>query len=81
MVFIGEIHRFSKAADALLPHVERGTDRFDRGDNGRTRRFEVIAPLLSRSRVLTLESLDEGAIGALIDRALVDPSAASADSA
>ncbi len=73
VVFIDEIHRFNKAQqDALLPHVERGTIILI-GATTENPSFEVIAPLLSRSRVLTLESLDEAAIGAQIDRALVDP--------
>ena len=73
VVFIDEIHRFNKAQqDALLPHVERGTIILI-GATTENPSFEVIAPLLSRSRVLTLESLDEAAIGALVDRALVDP--------
>ena len=73
VVFIDEIHRFNKAQqDALLPHVERGTIILI-GATTENPSFEVIAPLLSRSRVLTLESLDADAIGALIDRALVEP--------
>jgi putative ATPase len=72
VVFIDEIHRFNKAQqDALLPHVERGTIILI-GATTENPSFEVIAPLLSRSRVLTLEPLDEQAIGALIDRALTD---------
>jgi len=73
VVFIDEIHRFNKAQqDALLPHVERGTIIMI-GATTENPSFEVIAPLLSRSRVLTLESLDADAIGALIDRALAEP--------
>ena len=72
VVFIDEIHRFNKAQqDALLPHVERGTIILI-GATTENPSFEVIAPLLSRSRVLTLEPLDDGAIGALVDRALAD---------
>jgi putative ATPase len=73
VVFIDEIHRFNKAQqDALLPHVERGTIIMI-GATTENPSFEVIAPLLSRSRVLTLESLDAEAVGALIDRALAEP--------
>ncbi|MGE5181980.1 MAG: replication-associated recombination protein A, partial [Acidobacteriota bacterium] len=73
VVFIDEIHRFNKAQqDALLPHVERGTIVMI-GATTENPSFEVIAPLLSRSRVLTLEPLDDAAIGALVDRALADP--------
>jgi len=72
VVFIDEIHRFNKAQqDALLPHVERGTIVLI-GATTENPSFEVIAPLLSRSRVLTLESLDPEAVGSLVDRALVD---------
>ncbi|MGC5209521.1 AAA family ATPase, partial [Escherichia coli] len=72
VVFIDEIHRFNKAQqDALLPHVERGTIILI-GATTENPSFEVIAPLLSRSRVLTLQSLDEQAIGELVDRALTD---------
>ena len=55
----------------LLPHVERGTIILI-GATTENPSFEVIAPLLSRSRVLTLEPLDADAIGALVDRALAD---------
>jgi putative ATPase len=73
VVFIDEIHRFNKAQqDALLPHVERGTIIMI-GATTENPSFEVIAPLLSRSRVLTLEPLDEAALGTLIDRALAEP--------
>jgi putative ATPase len=72
VVFIDEIHRFNKAQqDALLPHVERGTIILI-GATTENPSFEVISPLLSRSRVLTLESLDADALGALVDRALAD---------
>ena len=72
VVFIDEIHRFNKAQqDALLPHVERGTIILI-GATTENPSFEVIAPLLSRSRVLTLEPLDESAIGELVDRAVAD---------
>ncbi len=72
VVFIDEIHRFNKAQqDALLPHVERGTIVLI-GATTENPSFEVIAPLLSRTRVLTLEPLDEDALRALLDRALTD---------
>jgi putative ATPase len=79
VVFIDEIHRFNKAQqDALLPHVERGTIILI-GATTENPSFEVIAPLLSRSRVLTLEPLDEAAIGELVDRALADRERGLAD--
>ncbi|MEW6271168.1 MAG: replication-associated recombination protein A [Thermodesulfobacteriota bacterium] len=73
VVFIDEIHRFNKAQqDALLPHVERGTIILI-GATTENPSFEVISPLLSRSRVLTLEPLDADSLARLIDRALADP--------
>lgn len=59
ILFIDEIHRFNKAQqDALLPHVERGTVIFI-GATTENPSFEVIAPLLSRCRVLVLKPLGE----------------------
>jgi putative ATPase len=72
VVFIDEIHRFNKAQqDALLPHVESGTITLI-GATTENPSFEVIAPLLSRMRVLTLKPLGTDALSALIDRALAD---------
>jgi len=72
VVFIDEIHRFNKAQqDALLPHVEKGTIVLI-GATTENPSFEVIAPLLSRLRVLTLEPLAPDDVGALVDRALAD---------
>jgi putative ATPase len=72
ILFVDEIHRFNKAQqDAFLPHVENGTIVL-LGATTENPSFEVIAPLLSRTRVLVLESLDDAAIGTLIDRALGD---------
>ena len=54
VVFIDEIHRFNKAQqDSLLPHVERGDIVFI-GATTENPSFEVIAPLMSRCRVLIL---------------------------
>jgi putative ATPase len=73
VVFIDEIHRFNKAQqDALLPHVEKGTIVLI-GATTENPSFEVIAPLLSRLRVLTLEPLGPEDVGTLVDRALADP--------
>ncbi len=73
LLFLDEIHRFNKAQqDALLPHVETGTLVLV-GATTENPSFEVIAPLLSRMRVLTLESLSEDALATLLDRALADP--------
>jgi len=73
LLFLDEIHRFNKAQqDALLPHVEAGTLVLV-GATTENPSFEVIAPLLSRMRVLTLEALGEHALATLLDRALSDP--------
>jgi putative ATPase len=73
LLFIDEIHRFNKAQqDALLPHVERGTLIFI-GATTENPSFEVIAPLLSRTRVFTLQPLAPEDLSALLQRALQDP--------
>lgn len=55
LIFIDEIHRFNKAQqDRLLPYVERG-DIILIGATTENPSFEVIGPLLSRSRVLVLK--------------------------
>src|SRR5690349_13325089 len=57
VLFIDEIHRFNKAQqDAILPHVEDGSITLI-GATTENPSFEVIAPLLSRSRVFRLEQL------------------------
>ncbi len=72
ILFIDEIHRFSKSQqDALLPHVEEGTVTLI-GATTENPSFEVISALLSRARVYTLEPLTDEDIGVLVDRALVD---------
>lgn len=54
LVFIDEIHRFNKSQqDKLLPHVERG-DLIFIGATTENPSFEIIGPLLSRTRVLVL---------------------------
>lgn len=59
LVFIDEIHRFNKAQqDTLLPHIEQGRLVFI-GATTENPSFEVIAPLLSRTRVLILNRLAE----------------------
>src|SRR5437870_10845714 len=59
ILFIDEIHRFNKAQqDALLPAVEDGTVVLI-GATTENPSFEVISALLSRSRVLVLNPLDE----------------------
>src|SRR5919108_3327624 len=73
LLFIDEIHRFNKAQqDALLPHVERGDIIFI-GATTENPSFEVIAPLLSRARVFTLQALTPAELSGIVDRALHDP--------
>ncbi len=73
VLFVDEIHRFNKAQqDALLPHVERGTVVLF-GATTENPSFEVIAPLLSRTRVLVLKPHEPEQMGRVIDNALADP--------
>jgi putative ATPase len=73
ILFVDEIHRFTKAQqDAFLPHVEDGTVTLI-GATTENPSFEVNAALLSRCRVVTLRSLTEDEVGALLDRALQAP--------
>ena len=59
VIFIDEIHRWNRAQqDAILPHVESGLLTLI-GATTENPSFEVIAPLLSRARVVVLESLAE----------------------
>jgi len=72
IVFIDEVHRFNKAQqDAFLPHVEAGNITFI-GATTENPSFEVIAPLLSRTRVYALEALSTEQIAGLLRRALGD---------
>src|SRR5437660_3077724 len=72
ILFVDEIHRFNKAQqDALLPAVEDGTVVMI-GATTENPSFEVISALLSRSRVLVLNPLDESEIEAIVRRALAD---------
>jgi putative ATPase len=72
VLFLDEIHRFSKAQqDALLPGVEAGVVVLIAATTENPS-FSVISPLLSRSLVLTLESLADEDIRALIERAIDD---------
>jgi len=62
ILFVDEIHRFNKAQqDAFLPYVENGTLILI-GATTENPSFEVITPLLSRSRVLVLEPLSKDEI-------------------
>lgn len=72
ILFIDEIHRFNKAQqDAALHAVEDGAVTLI-GATTENPSFEVISPLLSRSRVYTLQPLDDEDIRALLERALGD---------
>lgn len=72
MLFIDEIHRFSRAQqDALLPHVEHGTITLI-GATTENPSFGVVAALLSRCRVLRLTALPETSLRQLAEQALVD---------
>jgi putative ATPase len=72
ILFVDEIHRFNKAQqDAFLPHVEAGTITLI-GATTENPSFEIIAPLLSRCRVIVLEALSVEHLERLIDRALED---------
>ncbi len=73
VLFLDEIHRFSRAQqDVLLPHVEAGTLTLI-GATTENPSFEVNGALLSRCRVFTLRPLDADALGGLLRRALSDP--------
>lgn len=69
ILFVDEIHRFNKAQqDAFLPHLEDGTIVLI-GATTENPSFEIINPLLSRSRVLVLEPLSKSDIVAIIKTA------------
>ncbi|HSW80426.1 MAG TPA: AAA family ATPase, partial [Candidatus Saccharimonadales bacterium] len=69
ILFVDEIHRFNKAQqDAFLPYVEDGTIVLI-GATTENPSFEVINPLLSRSRVLVLETLTKDEIVKIIKQA------------
>ena len=73
VLFVDEVHRFTKSQqDALLPGVEAGLVTFV-GATTENPFFSVIAPLLSRSLMLTLHELDDTAIRKLVQAALLDP--------
>jgi putative ATPase len=72
ILFVDEIHRFNKAQqDAFLPHVEKGTIILI-GATTENPSFEVISPLLSRSKVFTLNALTEKEIEGILRRGLDD---------
>lgn len=70
ILFVDEIHRFNKAQqDAFLPHVESGLITLI-GATTENPSFEVITPLLSRSRVLVLQPLSKAEVIEVVKRAL-----------
>src|SRR6202521_4409481 len=81
VLFIDEIHRFNKAQqDAILPHVEDGTVTLI-GATTENPSFEVIAPLLSRSRVFRLEQLELEELKQVVERGLTELGARIEDEA
>ncbi|MFT0847100.1 replication-associated recombination protein A [Actinomycetaceae bacterium L2_0104] len=72
VLFIDEVHRFSKTQqDALLPAVENGWVTLVAATTENPA-FSVVSPLLSRSLLITLKGLDDADIETLVDRALSD---------
>ena len=72
ILFVDEIHRFNKAQqDAFLPHVESGLITLI-GATTENPSFEVITPLLSRTRVLVLQPLSKDEIIDILKHALID---------
>jgi putative ATPase len=72
VIFIDEIHRFNKAQQgAFLPYVEKG-DIILFGSTTENPSFEVIAPLLSRMKVLVLNPLSKETLTRIIQEALTD---------
>lgn len=70
VLFVDEIHRFNKAQqDAFLPHVESGLITLI-GATTENPSFEVISPLISRSRVVVLEQLTNDDIMTILRRAV-----------
>lgn len=73
ILFVDEIHRFSKSQqDALLHAVEERLVVLV-GATTENPFFEVNPPLVSRSRIVEFRPLDDSEVGELVDRALADP--------
>lgn len=71
ILFVDEIHRFNKSQqDAFLPHIESGLISLI-GATTENPAFEIINPLISRSRVLTLNSLSNSDIKKIISNAII----------
>jgi putative ATPase len=72
ILFVDEIHRFNKAQqDAFLPHVESGLITLI-GATTENPSFEVIAPLLSRARVILLKPFSDDDLLLILERAVAD---------
>jgi putative ATPase len=72
ILFVDEIHRFNKSQqDSFLPHVESGLLTLI-GATTENPSFQVIAPLLSRCRVLVLKPLTADSLRIILERALHD---------
>lgn len=72
ILFVDEIHRFNKAQqDAFLPHVESGLIILI-GATTQNPSFEIIPPLLSRTRVMTFKSLEFNDMVIILNRAVQD---------
>ena len=70
VLFVDEIHRFNKAQqDAFLPHVESGLITLI-GATTENPSFEVVSPLLSRSRVVVISPLSKDDIKEVLKRAI-----------
>ena len=68
IVFIDEIHRYSKTQqDALLPHIENGTIHLI-GSTTENPSFQVIPALLSRAQVVVLNPIDDTSIEKIINK-------------
>ncbi len=73
VLFVDEVHRFNKTQqDALLPGVENGWVTLIAATTENPS-FSVIAPLMSRSLLVTLSQLDDTDIMSVISKAIVDP--------
>src|SRR5512136_1014959 len=73
ILFVDEIHRFNKSQqDAFLPYVERGVFTII-GATTENPSFEVIAPLLSRCKVLVLNPLTDEEVKGILHLAIEDP--------
>lgn len=72
ILFVDEVHRWNKAQqDALLPHVESGLITLIGATTGNPY-FDVIAPLVSRSRIFEMKPLDDSQLVTLLERAMKD---------